>query len=102
MYICNAHSHTNDVENSINAKLVMQTRVGAGVWNMKTSQQHLLVERTQPSEENKKPLPPLSWEQLSSALDALQEAALEQSWREGFLSKGGGRLFLKKESCQPF
>lgn len=37
--ICNAHTHTNDVENSINEKLVMQTRVGAGVWNMEKSQQ---------------------------------------------------------------
>lgn len=63
---------------------------------------HLLVERIQPSEENKKPLPLLPWEQLSNATDALQEAALQQSWGEGFLSKERGKLFVKKQTCQLF
>jgi hypothetical protein len=51
-----------------------------------------LVERIQPSEENKKTLTLLPWEQLSSAEDALQEAALELSWGEGFLSNEAGGL----------
>lgn len=56
-----------------------------GIW--KRANSYLLVERIQPSEENKKPPPLLPWEQLSNAMDALQEVALEQSWGEGFLSK---------------
>lgn len=63
---------------------------------------NLLFERIQPSVGNKKPLPLLPWERLSAAMDALQEAALEQSWGEGFLSNKAGRLFVEKRSCQPF
>ena len=47
-------------------------------------------------------VPLLPWERLSAAMDALQEAALEQSWGEGFLSNKAGRLFVEKRSCQPF
>lgn len=36
---------------------------------------NLLFERIRPSAGNKKPLPLLPWEQLSTAMDALQEAA---------------------------
>lgn len=53
---------------------------------------HLLDEKMQPSEENKKPLPLLPWKQLGNDTDALQEAALEQSWGEGFLSTQAGEL----------
>lgn len=53
----------------------------------KRANSYFLVERIQPCEENKKPLPLLPWEQLSNAMDALQEVALAQSWGEGFLSK---------------
>lgn len=63
---------------------------------------NLLFERIQHSAGNKKPLPLLPWEQLSTAMDALQEAALEQNWGEGFLSNKAGRLFVEKQSCQPF
>lgn len=52
-----------------------QTRVGVKCRIGRRANSHLLVEKIQPSEENKKPLPLLPWEQFSHATDALQEAA---------------------------
>lgn len=82
----------------------MQPKMGRG-WSVDCGEEstgNLLFERIQPSAGNKKPLPLLPWEQLSTAMDALQEAALEQNWGEGFLSNKAGRLFVEKQSCQPF